>query len=330
MFKQLAVCAALVGATSTVAIAGDGTNLTKYVADTTSMMLVLDVAGSKNTAVVKEGVAKLLETQQDAKAKLDEVGVDPLRDIDTVAITAGGFSQIENINDSRSMVMIFEGRVPKTASSRLKDSVKTTKDGIDIYTKDDSEIALIDGRLFIAQKGNMAGVIALAKGKSRASLAASPKAKEMRDTLKTAPINSHLWGAILLPKADRDKTVASQMPLNAASFGFRFSSDLEGALRLETPSVTSAEGTLTLLTGALPQVKMMMGGIGLGTAAGTLAVAQDKSAVTASIKVTQTELKSLLALATGQKGGGAPPAAKTPPPPKPSAPPSGGLTGKKP
>jgi hypothetical protein len=328
MLKQLAVCAALVGATSSVAIAGNGTNLTKYVADTTSVMFVLDVAGSKNTKLVKDSFAKLLDAQPDAKAKLAEIGLDPLRDIDTVAVTFGGFSEIESLGDSKSMVMIFEGRMPRNATSKFKDSTKTTQDGIDIYSKDDNDVAFIDGRLFVAQKGQIGNVISLAKGKSKSSLAAGAGGKEMRDTIKAAATKSHMWGAVLLPKKDRDKTAAAQMPVNAASFGFKFSSDLEGGLRLETPSPASAEATTKMLTGALPQVRLMMGSIGLDVASGTIALVQDKSAIKATIKVSETELKSLFAMIAAKKSSpGAQPAPKDP---KPMPPPSGGLGTKKP
>jgi hypothetical protein len=58
MLKQLAVCAALVAATSGVAIAGNGTNLTKYVADTTQVMLVLDVSAAKSSKLVKDSFSR--------------------------------------------------------------------------------------------------------------------------------------------------------------------------------------------------------------------------------------------------------------------------------
>jgi hypothetical protein len=333
--KRFVVCAALTTATmatSSVAFAGDGTNLTKYVADTTSVYFVMDVAGSKSSKLVKESFAKLMDAKPEARQKLEQVGLDPLRDLDTVVITFGGFDQIENLGDGKSMVMIFEGRLPKDAKSKFTDATKSTDNGIDVFSKDDHEMSIIDGRLFLAQKGGMSSVIALAKGKSKASLAAGAGAKEMRDTIKGASTKSHVWGAVLLPQKDRDKTVAAQMPVNAASFGFKFSSDLEGGLRLEAPSATSAESTLKMLTGALPQVKALMGNVGLDVAAGTLQLGKDKAAITASIKVTQTEIKNLFAMAMAQKSGGASPGPKDPkpmPPPAQTPPTKGGL-GKKP
>ncbi len=331
MLKQLAVCAALVGATSTVAVAGNGTNLTKYVADTTQVVLVLDVAAAKSSTLVKDSFTKLLDTQPDARAKMDEIGLDPLRDIDTVMISFGGFDEITNIGDNSSMVIIVEGRLPKDALAKIKASTKTTQNGVDIFSKDDTEGAVIDGKLFFAKKGHMGEVISLAKGKSKANLASGGGGKQLRETMKRASTKSHMWGAINLPQKDRDKTVAAQMPLDSMSFGFKFSSDLEGGLRLETPSPTSAESTTKALTGALPQVKMMMGGIGLDVAANTIALAQDKAAVTATIKVSQTELKALFALAMAKKGGSGGGAQPSPKDPKPMPPPStsGGLGGGK-
>lgn len=328
MLKQLAVCAALVTATSSVAVAGNGTNLTKYVADTTQVMFVLDVSASKSSKLVKDSFSKLLEAQPDAKAKMDEIGLDPLRDIDTVAIAFGGFDEVTNMKDTASMVMIVEGRLPKDALLKLQSSTKTTQDGVEIYLKDDTEAALMDGRLFFAKKGQMASVVSLAKGKSKANLASGAGGKELRDTIKSASTKSHMWGAIVLPQKDRAKTNAAQMPINAVSFGFKFTSDLEGGLRLETPSAASAQNTHKQLEGALPQVAMMMGGIGLEAAGKTIALAQDKAAINVSIKVTQTELKNLFAMLMAKKAA-SPGAQPGPKDPKPMPPPSGGLGQKK-
>jgi hypothetical protein len=332
MLKQLAVCAALVVATTTVAAAGNGTNLTKYVADTTQVIFVMDVSAAKSSKLVKESMTRLFDAKPDAKAKLDEVGLDPLRDIDTVAITFGGFDSITKMGDTDSIVMIVEGRFPKGVLAKMKEhsSAATKQDGIDVFSNDDAELSIIDGKLFMSKKGHMGEVIARAKGKSKASLAASSAGKELRDVIKTAPTKSHAWGAVVLPAEDRSKTVSAQMPVNSVSFGFKFTSDVEGGLRLETPSESSAQNSTKLLTDALPQIKMMMGSLGLDVAAGTMALKQDKAAISATIKLTQTEIKALLGLVMQRKA-----AASAPPPPpptaptKPASPPSGGL-GKKP
>jgi hypothetical protein len=226
------------------------------------------------------------------------------------------------MKDNSSMVIIVEGRMPKNMFLKMKSSTKTTQDGIDIFAKEETEGALIDGRLFFTKKGHMGDVITLVKGKSKASLASAAGGKALRETIKHAPTKSHLWGAIVLPQKDKDKTVAAQMPVDAASFGFTFSSDLEGTVRLETPSPASAEASLKMITGVMPQLKMGMSSIGLDVAAGTLALAQDKAAINAVVKVTQTELKTLFAMAMAKRGG-PPPTTKPSGPPPPA--PTGGL-----
>jgi hypothetical protein len=329
MLKELVVCAALVGATSSVAVAGNGTNLTKYVADTTQVMLVLDVSGAKSSRLVKDSFSKLLDSQPDARAKLDEIGLDLLRDIDTVMVSFGGFDEISNMKDSASMVVIIEGRLPKDAIAKIRAKAASTEtiSGAEVFTRDDTEMALMDGRIFVTKKGHMADVIGFAKGKSKATLASGSGGKALRETIKRASTKMHMWGALTLPAKDKEKTVAAQLPVDAVSFGFKFSSDLEGLIKLETPSATSAEASIKTLNSALPQVKSMMGGIGLDVAANTISLAQDKAAINASIKVTQTELKGLFALIAQKKA-----SASTPPPTKPSgpppAPPTGGLSGK--
>lgn len=328
--KQLAVCAALVMATTSVAVAGNGTNLTRYVADSTQVVVVLDITKAKKSKLVKDSFNKLLDAQPDARAQLDAIGLDLLRDIDTVMLAAGGFTEITSM-DSSSAVVILEGRWPKDVVAKLKAESKTKEQGVDIFADNDTEGALIDNKLFFTRPGQMKGVIALAKGTSKANLATGAAGKELRETIKAASTKSHAWGAVVLTQKDRDKTSAAMMPINAVSFGFKMASDVEGGIRLETPSAESAENTAKLLVGALPQVKMMMGGIGLDVAANTIQVAQDKSAINATVKVSQTELKTLFTLAQSRKGAGASPGPKDPKPlPPVEAPPSGGLGKKKP
>lgn len=322
MLKQLAVCAALVSATGTVARAGNGTNLTKYVADTTQVMLVVDVAGAKGSKLVQDSFTKLLDTQPDARAKLAEIGLDPLRDIDTLALSFGGVDEISSMKDTSSMVIIVEGRLPKDAMINLKGATRSTVSGVDVFTKDDTEGAIIDKRLFFAKKGHIGDVIALAKGTSKANLATSAKGKELREVLKVAPTKSHMWGAFVLPQKDRDKTMAAQLPVNAFSMGFTFSTLVAGTLRLETPSAPAAEKMLGMLQAALPQVSQMMGAIGLSAAAKTISLKQDKAAVSGTVSVTETELKSLFALAA-MASKSAPAPTKNPAPVQ--TPPSGGL-----
>lgn len=331
--KQLVVCAALLTATMAtgrVANAGNGTNLTKYVADTTQAMFVLDVSKAKSSKLVKDGFNKLLDSQADARAKLEELGLDPLRDIDTVMVAFGGFDEMTEMGSAPSMVIIVEARLPKNALAKLKSATKSTEQGVDIFARDDTEGALIDNKLFFTKKGQMSGVISMAKGTSKGNLASGSGGKELRETIKKASTKSHVWGAVVLPQKDRDKTSSAMMPIDAVSFAFKLASDVEGGLRLETPSEASAESTTKLLVGALPQIRMVMGGIGLDVAAGTIQVAQDKSAINARIKVSQTELKTLFAFAQSQKGAAGTPEKDPQPLPPRSTPPSGGLGKKKP
>lgn len=330
MKHLLAVCAAVISATSGVAVAGNGTNLTKYVADTTQAVMVLDVAGAKSAKLVKDSVNKLLDAQPDARAKLDEIGLEPLRDIDTIMVAFGAFDEVTNMGDS-SAVMIVEGRLPKDGLVKIRAKATSTAmvNGVEVFTKNDGEVALIDGKLFFAKKG-LSDIIALAKGKSKANLASGGAGKAMRDTIKRASTKMHAWGAIVLPAKDREKTVAAQLPVDAVSFAFKFSSDLEGYVRLDTPSADSAAASVTTLNGYLPQAKMFMGGMGLDVAAGTIVLAQDKASINASIKLTQTELKTLFALALKNSGGGSAPPTKSAPPqtgPTKPQPPNGGLGG---
>ena len=234
----------------------------------------------------------------------------------------GGATELSAMKDGQ-MVVIVEGRLPKDKIGKMAGSTKTVYKGVDVWTKDDSEGAIIDGRLFFTKKGQLNATIDLVKG-GKTSLASSANGAAMRDALKGASTKSHVWMTVLIPKKDRDSMSAASIAAQSFSLSFDFSEDVKAAIRIATASEANAQSSLKMFTTVLPQAKQAMGSIGLSSAAQTITLAQDKAAIVASIKVTAAEIRSLVAMASSMASNAAG-GAMAPPPPPPSGKPAGGL-----
>ncbi|HEY4175274.1 MAG TPA: hypothetical protein VGM90_00510 [Kofleriaceae bacterium] len=317
MLKKLVLGAALVCAGGSVAIAGNGTNLTKFVPDNTQMMFVLDASQAHNSKLLVESFNKMLDSKPDARKKMADVGIDPMKDIDTVAVAAGGVDELAKMNDNGNMVVIVEGKMPKDAIMKAaKSSTKASYSGVDYFTSDDSELAFIDGRMFVTKIGKMKAEIDLVKGKGK-NLDSGAGGKAMRDALKATDTKSHLWLTMLIPDKDKQKMATSQIVANSFALTMNFADDVTVGIKLATTDEKAAGKTVATLNAALPQVKGMMGSIGLQAAAGTLALTQDKAAIVGSVKVTAAEIKTLVGLVAARAGAPAPsPAGATAPPTK--------------
>jgi hypothetical protein len=321
MLKKLVMGAALVGAVGSVATAGNGTNLTKFVPDNTQMMFVLDASQAHNSKLLVESFNKLLDSKPDARKKMAEVGIDPMKDIDTVAVAAGGVDELAKMSEGGNMVVIVEGKMPKDAISKAAaKSTKSSYAGVDYYTSDDSELAFIDGRMFVTKMGKMKAEIDLVKGKGK-NLDSGAGGKAMRDALKATDTKSHLWLTMLVPDKDKQKMASSQIVANSFALTMNFADDVTVGIKLNTTDEKAAGKTVATLNAALPQVKGMMGTIGLQAAAGTLALSQDKASIVGSVKVTAAEIKTLVGLVM-QK---AAPSAGAQPTQQPMVPSKGGL-----
>ena len=206
MFKSsLALCVlgtALV-ASSAPAHAGDGTDLLKFAPDTAQVILVFDVADARDSTLLQKGMSKLLDAAPDAKQKLAELGLDPMKDVDTIMFAGGGAKDLTNDDaDMKDMLIIVEGRLPKDKLSNLPNATKSTYGGVDIYTNKDTDAAFVGDRLMFAKKGKMklALDIAANKGKGKGkSVAVSKKAKALREAIAATDTKADLWATVLVP-----------------------------------------------------------------------------------------------------------------------------------
>ncbi len=306
----LALCAA-----AAPALAGDGTNLFGMLAQDTQMVMVFDAADARDSTLLQKGFQKLLALQPAAQARLAELGIDPMKDVDTVVLAAGGLKTLDNMDDAKSFVLIIEGRLPKDKLAKM-DGGDAFGDivtgaararrhkGIEIHTRDDTDAAFVGDRLFFTRKGKMKAQIDLALGKAKAkSVVGSGKAKKMRATLAATDTAADLWMAILVPDQARKDMEKEGIVANSVSAGVNFTTDLALSVRIDSSNEDGARKAVALIQGQLGQATGAMTQFGLAKAAKSISVIQDKAAIKLAITFTEAEINSILTLAGSAFGG---------------------------
>lgn len=314
-FCSVAFGAALVTAASP-ALAGDGTNLYPMLPAETQIMMVFDVADSRDSPLLLKGFEKLLAAKPEAKDKLAEIGINPTTDIDTLVFAGGGVKDMDDMGGDgpKSMVIVIEGRLPKDKLAQIPEAKKSTYKGVDIYTNDDTDAAFVGDRLFFTRKGKMKAQIDLAQGRAKGkSITGSGKAKDLRTALAATDTSADLWMTVLIPAENR-KDITTQVPdlvVNSVSGGLNFTKDLAIALRINSANENGAKKAIEMINGGLAQATSTMGTIGLSKAAKSITVAQDKASIKVGMTLTEAEINSLMGLAGmfGGGGGSAPPPA---------------------
>jgi hypothetical protein len=309
MSKSIAFAVAAAAAlvmTVAPAQAGDGTNLLSLAPESSQLVLVFDVADSRDSTLLQKGFEKILAMQPDAKAKMTEIGIDPMKDVDTLAFAAGGPKDFDDMDKLGSMVIIIiEGRLPKDKLAAIPGTKTSAYKGITIYTKDDADVAFVGDRLFFTKKGKMKGHIDLAQSKAKGkSLAGSGKAKKMRDAIALTDTTTDLWIAVLIPDKAKKDMKADGVVANSVSAGANFTADLALSARVESNNEDGAKKAVAMIQGQLAQVTGAMSQFGLAKAAKSLMVSQDKASIRMSITLTEAELNSIFSLAQGMAGGG--------------------------
>ena len=304
----LALCAS-----AAPAMAGDGTNLYPMLSADTQMVMVFDVADSRDSKLLMTGFEKLLAAKPEAKAKMAEIGIDPMKDVDTVVFAGGGMSDFEDLDAVKSMTIVIEGRLPKDKLSTIPDAKKSTYKAIDIYTANDTDAAFVGDRLFFTKKGQMKAQIDLAQGKAKAkSIAGSSKAKKLRAALATTDTTADLWMAVLVPEKNKKDMSGAGIVANSVSGGMNFSANLALAVRVDSNSEDGAKKAVEMIQGQLSQAVGTLSQIGLSKAAKSITVVQEKAAFKVAITLTEAEINSLIAMAGMFTGGGQQPAPPAP------------------
>lgn len=322
MLKYLGLSALALVAASGQAFAGNGTDLLKQVPETTQIMMAFDASEARDSSLVEANFKKLLDSTPDAKAKLAQFGIDPMKDIDTLIFAGGGISELSTMKDTAQMVFIVEGRIPR----KMVDAEAITRSkhrGVEILSKEDTDAAFIGQRLFFTKKGGMPAAIDVALGKGKVKNAAqSPKAKKLREAIAATNTKTDVWMVIVIPDKDKVTMTQSGLSVESMSVAVKLAADLAAVVKLHAISEAEAAKGVSLFQTILPTLKSSMGGIGLTHAASTLTLTQVKAAVQVEGTLTATELNALIAMASG-----APAPVAAPARPMPVTPKSGGLGG---
>lgn len=316
--KRLALSSIAFGAVmfaaATPALAGDGTNLYPMISADTQILVVFDVADARDSTLLQKGFQKMLDTQPDARAKLAEIGIDPMKDIDTLAFAGGGVKNFDDMDDSKSMVIVIEGRMQKDKLDKITGAVKSAYKGVTVYSKEDTDAAFIGDRLFFTKKGKMKAQIDLAQGRAKGkSIAGSAKAKALKTALASTDTTADLWMVVLVPEENKKDMSTAGVIANSVSAGINFTADMAIALRVDSNSEDGAQKAVDMIQGSLGQVTAPMGQMGLAKAAKSIRVSRDKAAIKMAITLTEAEINSLIAMA-GMFGGGGGAAAPAPAP----------------
>lgn len=299
--STLALCvlgSALV-ATTAPAHAGDGTDLLKFVPETAQVVMVFDMADARDSTLLQKGYTKLLDAAPDAKQKLSELGLDPLKDVDTLLFAGGGAKSLGD-DDMKDMLIIVEGRLPKDKLSTMPGATKSAYGGVTIYTNKDTDAAFVGDRLFFAKKGKMklALDIAANKGKGKGkNVAASKKAKAMRDAIAAADTSADTWAAIVLPAKNQADAKKAGLSAKTVALGVNYSADLAIGLRVATESEADATKMVGMIQSQLPQVVSALDSIGLKKASKSVTIGQDAANVKMAVTVTEAELTTIMGLA---------------------------------
>ncbi|MCE9574151.1 MAG: hypothetical protein K8W52_13475 [Deltaproteobacteria bacterium] len=301
----LCLCGAALVATAAPAHAGHGTDLLKFAPEASQMVIVFDVADARDSSLLQKGYAALLAAKPDAKAKMAAIGIDPMKDIDTVMI-AGGSADSLDMDKVKNMVVVVEGRLPKDKLASLPDVKTSTYQGVTIYASKDSEAAMIDNRLFFAKSGQLKGEIDVVLGKGAGkghNVAASKKAKALRDAIAATDTTADMWATVLVPAKSQSNAQMPGVVAKTVSFGVNLTADLAIALKVGTNSAAAAKKAVETFQGQLVQVTQMMGQFGLSAAAKSILVVNEGVYLKMGVTVSEAEINTIMGMAKGMMGG---------------------------
>ena len=149
----IAVLLALVATRN--ADAGRGGALVKYLADDTNVVIVVDVAKGRSSAIFKKGfkLAREQSTTLDTLAAATQID----KAVDTIVMGA---------TPNKQGVVVLEGRLDKLlVEAKKQATANETYEGITFFTTSDGEFAVVDKKLVFTSTGGMKAVIDRAKDK---------------------------------------------------------------------------------------------------------------------------------------------------------------------
>ncbi len=304
MFARLACAVALVAAmvaAPRAARSGNGVDLVRFMPEGSSIYLVVDVAGARDSQLFKEGMAKLVALAPGGLAKIKAAGIDPATALDTIAI--GG--RFEAGHDQDDYVVVAEGKQAQKIAdlvARSPDVKATTYRGVTSWGNAQGSIAIVGKRLFFARAGYLERTIDLALGKARSAARAASGAT-LRAVIAATDTRHDVWAAIAVPPELAKAAKAAGIDVQGVSLGMSLSTDVTLEAKVLNATEASATTLLTQVETALPQVVSGLGGVGLGAAARSIQVDRDGTTVRFALTLTEAEVTSLASLMGSALGG---------------------------
>ena len=302
--KYLAGAAVLLGAlslSSAPAYAGNGLDLLTLMPQDTAMVMSADARALSGSKLAKDIFNTLGKGGKlsEFDAKMAAAGVDPARDIATVAIgMAGDFETSDN------MVVVLEGRFnsAKIVASVKKESTnfaKKSHQGTTYYQTDDSEMTFVGGRLVATPKGKITAVIDRSKGKAKSAR----DNKGLMALAKSSYSKRNLWAVIVLT-AEMRKDIANETgghAIETVVMGIDLQTDLSIHASMGASDKTGANALATVIKAARdeaakdPSMSMM----GLDAPLRTMTVAVNGKNVDIVLTVPAAPLQTILGMVGG-------------------------------
>jgi hypothetical protein len=303
MSSRLVAAAAVVSLVSLAragtARAGNGVDLVRFMPEDAAIVMVIDVAGARDSDLFKDGMQSLVAMAPAAFAIVQAAGLDPATALDTIAI--GGNS----IGGKDDFAAVCEGKQIKLLVDLVaKDPTMTATKyhGVTYWSSGTTgAVAVVDKRLLFSKPEHIERTIDLALGKLK-SAAKSAKAATLRAVIAATDTRNDVWAAMVMPPDVNASMKASGMEITGVSLGASLSTTLGLEVKILNTSDASAQTMLAQITNGLPQLVPALGNIGLTAAAKSLQVDRDGVAVRMTMTLTRAELVTLWTLVKGSLG----------------------------
>jgi len=274
------------------AAAGNGVGLLRFLPEDTNVVIALDVASGRDSALFQKLSQDVLAAHQDLVERLRSLGVDPARDVRTVLFGAVGDSLDAGALGFK--VLIAEGRFSYDAIDKgLPATVVRKQHGRDLYWVDgDSAGALVGARLFVSPADQMPRVLDVVRGKA-GNASRSRKASALRASISATDTRQDVWAAVVLSAQSRRDVRTTGLELDAITVGATMRKDMQVEVRAMMASDKAAVAAAETIGQQLAQVGQGLSHMGLGGLIASLTIDPEGAVVVARATVTEADLKLL-------------------------------------
>src|SRR5579862_2864117 len=219
-----------------IARAGDGVDLVRFMPDDAAIVIVVDVAGARDSQLFKDGMASLGQLAADRFALAKAAGIDPATALDTIALSGNA------AHGKNDFTAVAEGKQTKLIADTIAKDPKTTATkyhGVTYWTNGTGSYALVDKRLYLADPPSIERAIDLALGKVK-SAAKSSKTATLRAVIAATDTRNDVWAAVVLPPEESASMKAQGIELTGISIAGSLSDSLGLDVRILNATDASA------------------------------------------------------------------------------------------